>query len=266
MIGIAIIEDEAYIRKGMVLTTPWKEFGCEVIGEAKNGMEGYDLIKKLNPDMVITDVTMPIMDGIEMIKKLEGQIDTEFIIISGYDDFNYAQQAIKLGVKDYLLKPIDDDDFYFTLRKVAMVIKEKKEQANHQEKKRLIEEGKIELFNQESYKNNYDGRKKYVTKAIKLIEEYYHEGIGIGYVAEALDISESYLSRLFKTYTGYTFVEYLTDYRIKIAIQLLKKHTIKVYEVSEKVGYNDAKYFGVLFKKKMGVTPMVFKNSLLEED
>lgn len=261
MIGIVIVEDEAYIRKGMVLTTPWEEMGCEIIGEAKDGEEGYNLITKLNPEIVITDVSMPNMDGIAMIKKLEGQVDVEFIIISGYNDFNFAQQAIKLGVKDYLLKPIDDDDFNATLTKVKKVVEEKRELAKQQEKNLLTEKGKIELDNKDAY-NNYDGRRKYVTKAIKWIEDHYHEVSSISDVAKELDISESYLSRLFKTYMGYTFVEYLTDYRIKIAIQLLKDHTIKVYEVSEKVGYNDPRYFGILFKKKMGVTPMVYKNNL----
>ncbi|MCF8020700.1 DNA-binding response regulator [Petrocella atlantisensis] len=265
MIGIVIVEDEAYIRKGMVLTTPWQEFGCEVIGEAKDGLEGYNLIKKLKPDIIITDVSMPVMDGIEMIRKLDDELEAEFIIISGFNDFNYAQQAIKLGVKDYLLKPIDDEDFYFTLKKVVKVIEERKEQIKQLERQVLIEEGKTELFYEESYDNNYDGRKRYVTKAVKWIEEHYQEGIAIGEVAEALEISESYLSRLFKKYTDYTFVEFLTDYRLKMAIQLLRDHTIKVYEVSEKVGYNDPKYFSILFKKKIGVTPMEFKNNLSGE-
>jgi two-component system response regulator YesN len=83
-------------------------------------------------------------------------------------------------------------------------------------------------------------------------------------VAEELQISESYLSRLFKTYTGYTFVEYLTDHRIKQAIELMKDRRLKIYEVAEQVGYQDAKYFSILFKKKMGVTPMTFKNHITE--
>lgn len=264
MIGIVIIEDEAYIRKGMVLTTPWQSFGCEVIGEAKDGREGVELILKLKPDIVITDVSMPIMDGISMIKKIKDNCDSEFIIVSGYEDFKYARQAIKLGVKDYLLKPIDDNEFYSTLKKVVGEVEVKKEQEKQDKKHLLIEEGKLELVQEEHYDTNYDGRKKYVIKAIKWIEDHYQEGTSISEVAEELDISESYLSRLFKTHMGYTFVEYLTNYRIKVAIELLRDHTIKVYEVAEKVGYNDPKYFGILFKKKMGVTPMVFKNNLLD--
>lgn len=266
MIGVVIVEDETYIRKGMVLTTPWKELGCEIIGEASDGAEGLELVTRLNPDIVITDVNMPNMDGIDMIKGLYEKLDTEFVIISGYDDFNYAHQAIKLGVKDYLLKPIDDDDFYATLKSVIAMVNEKKKRNRHKEILAGNEDVKTELFNEQTYDNHHDGRKKYVTKAVEMIEQHYSENISISDVALALDISESYLSRLFKIYMNYTFVEYLTDYRIKSAIKLLQDHTIKIYEVSERVGYQDPKYFAILFKKKMGVSPMQFKNGLAKSE
>lgn len=256
---VVIVEDEEFIRKGMVLATPWSKFNCEVIGEAKNGVEGLELIKKIKPDIVITDVKMPIMDGIIMIKELKNYVDSEYIIISGYDDFKYAQQAIKLGVKDYLLKPIDDNEFYNTLNKVIDIVKQKKEKMRISNSK-----AKVELFNEYTYEKGYDSREKYIIKAVEYIKNNYNQEIVIKEVAESLFISESYLSRLFKKYTGYTFVEYLTNYRVKKAIELLKDHTIKVYEVAEKVGYNDSKYFSVIFKKYMGVTPIEFKLGLKE--
>lgn len=256
---VVIVEDEEFIRKGMVLATPWSKFNCEVIGEAKNGEEGLELIKKVKPDIVITDVRMPIMDGIIMIKELKNNVDSEYIIISGYDDFKYAQQAIKLGVKDYLLKPIDDNEFYNTLNKVIDIVKQKKEKSRISNSK-----AKVEIFNEFTYEKDYDSREKYIIKAVEYIKNNYNQEIVIKEVAESLFISESYLSRLFKKYTGYTFVEYLTNYRVKEAIELLKDHTIKVYEVAEKVGYNDSKYFSVIFKKYMGVTPIEFKLGLKE--
>ncbi len=266
MIGVVIVEDESYIRKGMVMTTPWEEFGCKVIGEAGDGQEGYELIRKLNPDIVITDVNMPVMDGIEMLRKLDGESSAACIIVSGYNDFSYAQQAIKLGVRDYLLKPIDDDDFYRTLKRVILHIEKEHIIAKEKERNLLIQEGKELLANEEGFDAHYDSRQVYVLKAVEWIEAHYSENIGISDAALNLEISESYLSRLFKSYMGYTFVEYLTDYRIKMAIQLLKDHHIKIYEVSERVGYNDPKYFGILFKKKVGVTPMTFKNRYMSNE
>ncbi len=266
MISIVIVEDESYIRKGMVMTTPWEQFGCKVIGEAGDGQEGYELIKKLTPDIIITDVNMPVMDGIEMLRKLEHVSNAECIIISGYSDFSYAQQAIKLGVRDYLLKPIDDDDFYRILNKVISYIEKKHSIEKQQEQIQLIQDGKELLAKEEGFDTHYDSRQKYVMKAIAWIEIHYSENIGISDAALELKISESYLSRLFKSHMGYTFVEYLTNYRIKVAIQLLKDHHTKIYEVSEQVGYNDPKYFGILFRKKIGVTPMTFKNRYMSDD
>jgi two-component system, response regulator YesN len=266
MIGIVIVEDETYIRKGMVVTTPWEQLGCKVIGEAGDGQEGYELISRLKPDIVITDVNMPVMDGIEMLRKLEGDSNAEYIIISGYNDFAYAQQAIKLGVRDYLLKPIDDDDFYRTIKKVTLNIEKKRRIARQQERSLLIRDGKEILAKEEGFDANHDSRQLYVMKAMEWIEVHYSENIGISDAALELKISESYLSRLFKSHMGFTFVEYLTDYRIREAIELLKDHHIKIYEVSEKVGYNDPKYFGILFKKKIGVSPMTFKNSYMSND
>lgn len=266
MIEIVIIEDETYIRKGMVVTTPWEDLGCKVIGEAGDGQEGLELIQRLKPDIVITDVNMPVKDGIEMIRELEGNTDSEYIIISGYSDFDYARQALKLGVRDYLLKPIDDDDFHRTIRKVILQVEKKRIIAKERERSRLVREGKENLAREGGFESGHDSRQKYVIQAMDWIEEHYHENIGIADAATELQISESYLSRLFKSHMGYTFVEYLTDYRIKMAVQLLKDHHIKIYEVSERVGYNDPKYFGILFKKKMGVTPMTFKNRYMSRD
>lgn len=265
MIGVVIVEDESYIRKGMVVTTPWEELGCKVIGEAGDGQEGFELIQRLKPDIVITDVNMPVLDGIGMLRKLDGLCEVEYIIISGFNDFAYAQQAIKLGVRDYLLKPIDDEDFYRTVRKVVLQIEKKRTYARQEEQSRLVREGKTNLAREEGFELSHDSRQLYVVKAMEWIENHFSENIGISDAAAELEISESYLSRLFRTHMGYTFVEYLTDYRIKVAVQLLKDHHIKVYEVSERVGYNDPKYFGILFRKKMGVTPMTFKNRYMSD-
>lgn len=257
MIKVVIVEDEEFIRRGMVLATPWDQFDCEVIGEAQNGLEGLKIIKKLDPDLVITDIRMPVMDGIDMVAELAGITKSEYIIVSGYQDFKYAQQAIKLGVKDYLLKPIDDEEFYHTLTKLVKVIKQKREVANinhHTEKV-----NRIKAFNEYDFDEYYDGKEKYIIEAIDYIKANYYKEITVKDVADSLYICESYLSRLFKIHTNYTFVEYLTCYRLKIALLLLKDYRIKVYEVSEKVGYKDSKYFSVIFKKYIGVSPMEFK-------
>jgi two-component system response regulator YesN len=266
VIGIVIVEDETYIRKGMVMTTPWEQMGCRVIGEAGDGQEGYELIMKLQPEIVITDVNMPVMDGIEMLRKLEGTSFAEYIIISGYNDFAYAQQAIKLGVRDYLLKPIDDDDFLTTIKRVTLNVENKRDRTKPLERSLLIQDDKEILTKEQGFDTNHDSRQLYVVKAMEWIKNHYSENIGITDAAMELKISESYLSRLFKSHMGFTFVDYLTDFRIREAIELLKNHHVRIYDVAEKVGYNDPKYFGILFKKKIGVSPKTFKNSYMSSD
>lgn len=98
MIRCIIAEDEQILRRGLVLSTDWKALGCEIIGEARDGGEALELIRHLKPDLVITDIRMPALDGLTLIQEASSICDPEFIIMSGYDDFAYAKRAIHLGV------------------------------------------------------------------------------------------------------------------------------------------------------------------------
>lgn len=250
MVKVVVVEDERLTRKGLVLTTPWEELGCKVVGEATNGIEGIKIIERVKPHIVITDVRMPKMNGIEMIKELENKTRAKYIIISGYDDFKYAQQAISLGVKEYLLKPVEDEALMNALSKTVKHINEEQD---------IYEEADQCFSNLLDFKeypiDNLEGKKKYVVKAVKYIMgNYYHE-FTVKDVAEELYISDSYLSRLFKKETGYTFVDYLTRYRIYKATQLLQDDSIKIYQVAELVGFKDSRYFSSIFKKYIGITP-----------
>ena len=120
MISVVVVEDEEYLRRELVLTTPWEKFGCTVIGEAADGVSGAELILRTKPDLVVTDIRMPGMDGIGMLKEVRRQGRDEgrpvAIIVSGHQEFEYARSALKLGVEDYLLKPIDDRELERVVR------------------------------------------------------------------------------------------------------------------------------------------------------
>lgn len=264
VIKIVIIEDETLIRRGLILTIPWEKYGCIVVGEARNGIQGKKIIEKLKPDIVITDVRMPEMDGITMIRELlqNSKVECEYIIISGYNEFEYAQQAVRLGVKDYLLKPVGDEEFAKTLTSVVSHVKNRKKD---KKMKKCVTKmtDKVIFFEEHFMDNTSDSKQQYVLEAIDYIKSEYQQDITIRDVAGNLAISESYLSRLFRKETGYTFVEYLTNYRIKEAIELLKNHKVKIYEVSQLVGFNDPRYFSTIFKKYVGISPTDFKDSLI---
>lgn len=245
MIRVLLVEDEELIREGLKLTTPWKEWGMEVVGEAGDGEEGVQKILELKPDIVITDVKMPKMDGLEMIERLRGRVSCEYIILSGYDEFAFVKQAMHLEVHEYLLKPVDDEEFKEALEKVSKKIKKRRASEDGEEEQAL------------DVRNIQD---KYLDRAKAILRERYRENLTLKSVGDELFISDSYLGKLFKSRTGYTFLEMLTLYRIRAAVDYLQNTDKKVYEIAYAIGYSDSKYFSRVFYKVVGMKPMELKN------
>lgn len=243
MLKVLIVEDEEMIRKGIVLTVDWAALDCVVVGEASNGLEGLEAARRLEPSLIITDLKMPQMDGIEMLRSLREQgCKAHVIILTAYDNFTYAQSALRLGAVDYLLKPFHDGDL---------------ENAIIQLQNRL----KSGSDSPETIGTPRKGDKsKYVLEAMAYISKHYNEpDISVGTVAQSLNISEGYLSHTFKKETDYTLLNYLTRYRIHKAMELLKDCRVKVYEVAEQVGYRDIAYFSATFKKYTGLSPSEYQ-------
>jgi len=115
---VLIVEDEDIMRKGLMFMPKWQEVDCIVVGEAVNGQDGLEKIRRLQPDIVIVDINMPVMDGLEMLEKSIEEYGYDAIIVSGYGEFEYAQKGISLGVTEYLLKPIDYTKLYEAIRKI----------------------------------------------------------------------------------------------------------------------------------------------------
>ena len=247
MIKVVIVEDEELIRQGMKLTMEWEKFDCRVIGEAADGEEGMEIIERLKPDIVFTDIRMPKMSGLSMVEQIKDSTNAKFIILSGYDEFNYAKKAINLGASGYLLKPIDDDEFEEVLKNTVEKIKA--------EKQNVVVENPADAVNllQEGFKD------KYISQACQVMRKRLHEELTLKMVADELHISESYLGKLFKNKTSYTFLDVLTLYRIRAAIDYLEETNMKVYEISYKVGYNDSKYFSKTFQKLVGIKPKEYR-------
>ncbi|PKL03962.1 MAG: DNA-binding response regulator [Spirochaetae bacterium HGW-Spirochaetae-9] len=259
MLKVIVLEDEPAARRELVLLTPWEKYGMICAGEAADGAEGLVLIEEKNPDIVITDIRMPGIDGLSFIETLvkraaEKEIATpEVIILSGYSEFEYARRAMRLGVDEYLLKPVEDDALEAALLRKAAKIRSR----SPHHKAEL-------LFFNESERKQFDSEcLSYVDESIRIIEERYIQGVSIEEVAGELGLSAGHLSRIFKRGTGYTFVDYLTHVRIKRAMELLRDPAVKIYEVADLVGYLDARYFAQVFKKIAGVTPHDFKDGIV---
>jgi len=258
MLSVVVVEDEKVLRKGLILTTSWVDYGCKIIGEAENGFVGEKLILKVQPDIVLTDVIMPGMNGIEMIRKLRGKTNSEFVIISGYADFEFAQTAIELGVKRYLLKPIEDSKLKETMAEITRAVITKKKNVHQRDVYRQNLDHDL-FFKEYILEHNSGYREKYLEEALRLIRQHYSEVLSVKDVAEYLEISESSFVKIFKNRTGYTFLKYLTLYRIKNSVKLLTDKNLRVCEVANLVGYSDCRYFGDVFKKYLGMTPLEYR-------
>ncbi len=244
MLKVLIVEDEEMIRKGIVLTVDWAALDCVVVGEAANGAQGLEAARRLEPSLIITDLKMPQMDGIEMLTALRKEGCTAYVIIlTAYDNFAYAQSALRLGAVDYLLKPFHDGD----LENAITRIQQRLQPAAGATPIGVPRKG---------------DKSKYVLEAMDYISKHYNEpDISVGTVAQSLNISEGYLSHTFKKETDYTLLIYLTRYRIHKAMELLKDCRVKVYEVAEQVGYRDIAYFSATFKKYTGISPSEYQLS-----
>lgn len=146
MLKVFLVEDESIVREGLKNNIPWREYGYEFMGEASDGEMALPMIRKIRPDVLITDIKMPFMDGLALSQIVTQEIpDIKIIIISGYDEFEYAQRAIRVGVEQYLLKPVTRG----ALRKVLLELREKIE--NEREQKNYLETFQNEMKEYEDY-------------------------------------------------------------------------------------------------------------------
>jgi two-component system response regulator YesN len=253
MYKVLIVDDEKIVREGIVFGIDWKALGCVVIAEAENGIECLEAVEKYCPDLIITDIKMPKMDGIEMLKRLRiSKNKTHVIFLTAYNDFEYAQNAVKLFATDYLLKPFENAELEETVLKICKTI------ANDREKKK-DENNIINLMLKSGDKS------KYVNDALCYISKHYGDyDLCIKKIANEVGISESRLSHVLKKETDYSMGTYIRRYRIREAMKLLKKGKYKIYEVANKVGYKDITYFSTSFKKTTGISPSDYKMRALE--
>ena len=245
MLKVLVVEDEELIRKGIVLAVDWASLDCVVVAEAANGEEGLALAAKYSPGLIITDLKMPKMDGLEMLERLHAAGNDAFVIIlTAYDSFAYAQQALRLGAVDFLLKPFHDGD----LEKSVLHLQEK---LSRQVKPPQVRFQEIRA----------GAKTRYVQEAMDYMGKNCADpNLSVSQVAAELGLSEGHLSHLFKKETGTTLGSYLTRCRIQKAMTLLRQRKLKVYEIAEACGYRDITYFSGTFKKIVGMTPSEYQN------
>ena len=241
-LNVLLVDDEIIIRQGFIKLFDWQAHDCQVIGQASDGLEALSKIDELKPDIVIMDINIPIMNGLKVIELSRiKHPDTAFVIVSGYDDFSYCRQALKLKITDYILKPV-----------------------NYEEFGNCIDNLKISLF--ESKKENKDSQQKdrMIVSITKYLQNHLQEDVSLNVLAQEFHLNAQYISQLFKSEIGVGFLTYLTNIRMEHAKKLLLSTDDAISDISDQCGYNDYRVFTKVFKKKEGITPSQFRRDFLK--
>ncbi len=248
---ILIAEDEEIARRALRLAC--EKSGCpvEVVFEAATGRQVIEALGKVKPDIILMDVVMPGMDGLTATRTIhELYPTTKIAIISAYDKFDYAQEALRAGAVDYLLKPVRTEQLVALLRKLCAEL--------DAESARQVT---ASVTQEEETTEQFQGSQHYAVlkRAEAYIKENYARGITLEQVAFHVDMAPTYFSRIFKQETGCTFVEYLTRIRLEEAKRLLRTTKLPIAEIGYAIGYQGANYLAEVFKATEGMTPGAYR-------
>ncbi len=234
---LLIVDDERQIRLGLVEGVRWSDHGVGKVFAAENGQAALELFIAERPDVVISDIRMPGLTGLQLAERIRGLgSDCAVILLTGYADFEFARQAIRNGVIEYLLKPVNLDDLTAIVERVLGQDARSQSRASEPQPYSL-----------------------WVRNAIDYVHWHYDQSINAERVAEHVQKTPNYFSGVFKREVGVSFSEFLNRYRIKRAMELLLNTNMPIYEVSERVGYSDYKHFVRKFVCYLGETPTAFR-------
>lgn len=280
MYKVAIVDDEPVIVRGLTKMIPWESYNCRVVGTAGDGQEGMKLIREQKPDILISDICMPGIDGLTMIAGMKSEFGhMQITILTGFRDFDYAQQAIRLGVTRFLLKPSKMDE----LEEAVRVMIENLEKQGITGKEDGTDEGVGENTPKaEGNREGEEGKEKaepsegkegeetdspascfIVKNALPYIEENYREKLKLSDVADQIYVSQWHLSKLLNKHTGQNFSEILNTIRIEKAKELLKDPSLRIGDIAEEVGFLDVAHFSRVFKKQAGISANEYRNTKL---
>ena len=263
MYQIVIADDEQMIRQGL-LSLEWEANGMKVVGVAKNGIEAEEFIDSQVFDILLTDIKMPGMGGLDLAEHLrQANPKAKVILLSGYSEFAYAQQAISLGVYGYILKPSTPKEIIEYVKGACEEIaKEKKKEQGISQMKNRLESYEEVIGAREAVEENKKDTD--IQDILQYIYSHYEENLTLSMLAGQFYFSTVYMSCYIKRYTGHTFLEILTSVRMYHAAKLLKETKLKNREIGMRIGVPDERYFGQVFKKTYGITPYEYRKSHLE--
>jgi len=245
---VVVAEDEELLLNSLIQKIESMDLNFEVIGKAQTGAQAFDLVKDLTPDLLISDIRMPIVDGITLLENVHDRYPyIKTIIVSGFSDFEYARRAIKINVSEYLLKPIDPKELYSAL--LSIKTKLELEQSTY-----------TDIFNDAMTRNTPEQ----IAKALReYINCHYNEEINLNLIAYGMNYSSSYLTKIFCMQYEISPSKYMISLRMSRAKYLLyHNQELSIKQIGEIIGYHDQGYFSRIFKKYVGISPLEYRESI----
>ncbi|NQX67391.1 response regulator [Paenibacillus alba] len=266
MYRMLIAEDDKIEREGIQFLLNKYAFPFE-IQEAKHGRAALEMLQEYEADVLLTDIKMPFMDGIQLAREARAlKPQLKILILSGHGEFDYAKTAISLQVSHYLLKPIEPEEFRSVIQAVIQQLDEeqaaKREQQEWQKAYRQEQQRLPELVQGSADNSDSESRRRAIEDVLRIIEKEFEQDLSLEYLSKRVHLSASYLSHTFKKATGVSVVKYINQYRMEQAKAYLDQSNYKINDVYKMVGFSDLSYFGLMFKQYFGVTPTQYRDKV----
>ncbi len=238
---LLLVEDEYLQRNSIAILCKRLDPSIDIL-EAGNGQEALDQIRKSPCDAIISDIKMPGMDGLTLARLVhESWPDIQFVMLTGYGTFEYARDALRNGVTDYLLKPARFSD----IEKIITKLKSNHKSINPSLPAAI---------------DSKPDMKGIIMQACTFIQSHYADDLSLSTLSKMYHVNASYFSDQFKRYSGKSFVEYITDIRMQQACRALTANLGNITEIAASVGYSDFHYFSTVFKKRFRVSPSEYRS------
>ncbi len=252
MYRVLLADDDKELRYLYSKMKAWQECGFVISSFAANGKEALEILERESFDMLVTDIKMPFVDGLALIKELKARnMPILSVLISSYNEFEYARQGLVLGAFDFIVKPVTETALTEVLERAGICLCE-------YSKNRGINELILSVFQRYGIEAQND---KFLSDICIFLSENMGQDVTTDAAADAMKLNKDYFGKMFKKRTGMTFHSLYKIIKIEYAKSLIKNSPYKNYEISDMLGYSSPDYFAKIFKEVTGMSPSEYKNS-----
>jgi two-component system, response regulator YesN len=259
MIKVMVVDDDHLVRKGFITMMPWREHNLEVVGEAGNGKKALEFLENNQVDLLITDLAMPVMSGIDLMRCVKEQYkDIKMVVLTFHQDFELIQEALRLGALDYITKvELEHEQMDEVLRRIVGKMKEQNIRTR---------DTKVEIRGNSSFAEDDEGPystevKASIWKAVEIIHQEFQTELLLPDIAKRVTMSRSYFSRCFRDIAGKTYNDYIREVRVNHAKVMLRQTGKTIGWIATQAGYPNEKYFSKVFRELTGMLPGEFRKS-----